>query len=246
LIFGSSAENTQRHMATLLRAASRMRGSRRLAPMFRHRLFELQSANNGGARSTTILCVRKNGKVAVVGDGQVSLGPTIVKPNAMKLRRIGEAGDSESNIIAGYAGGTADALTLLDRLERMLEQYPGQLQRSCVELAKLWRTDKYLRRLDAMMLVADKDVSLTVTGGGDVIEPHDGIIAIGSGGPYALAAARALTRSTDLEPEAIARQSMQVASEICVYTNDNFVVELIPSANAEQNGNADLPVSKDG
>ena len=180
----------------------------------------------GATRSTTILCVRKNGKVAVVGDGQVSLGSTVVKPNATKLRRIGDTEKGEG-IVAGF-GGTDDALTLLDRLERKLEQYPGQLTRACVELAKLWRTDKYLRRLDALMLVADKDVSLTVTGGGDVIEPHDGIIAIGSGGSYALAAARALIDS-DMEPLDIAKKSMNIAADICVYTNHNFVEECIPS-----------------
>ena len=185
----------------------------------------------GATRSTTILCVRKNGKVAVVGDGQVSLGSTVVKPNATKLRRIGDTEKGEG-IVAGFAGGTADALTLLDRLERKLEQYPGQLTRACVELAKLWRTDKYLRRLDALMLVADKDVSLTVTGGGDVIEPHDGIIAIGSGGSYALAAARALIDS-DMEPLDIAKKSMNIAADICVYTNHNFVEECIPSANSD-------------
>lgn len=167
-----------------------------------------------------------------MGDGQVSLGSTVVKPNAIKLRRMGEK-DGNSAIVAGFAGGTADALTLLDRLESKLEQYPGQLMRSCVELAKLWRTDKYLRRLDAMMLVTDKDVSLTVTGGGDVIEPHDGIIAIGSGGPYALAAARALIDS-EMEPLDIAKKSMNIAADICVYTNNNFVTECIPGESTDK------------
>ena len=154
-----------------------------------------------------------------------------MKPNATKLRRIGDTDKGD-----GFAGGTADALTLLDRLERKLEQYPGQLTRACVELAKLWRTDKYLRRLDALMLVADKDVSLTVTGNGDVIEPHDGIIAIGSGGSYALAAARALI-DTDMEPLDIAEKSMNIAADICVYTNHNFVVECIPDTSTSNNNN---------
>jgi len=196
----------------------------------------------GSVRSTTILCVRKGDKVAVVGDGQVSLGSTVVKPNAVKLRRIGDT-DGGNSIIAGFAGGTADALTLLDRLESKLEQYPGQLMRSCVELAKLWRTDKYLRRLDAMMLVADKDVSLTVTGGGDVIEPHDGIIAIGSGGPYALAAARALV-DTNAEPLEIAKKSMTIAADICVYTNTNFVTECIPALSDKDAENESAAVAK--
>lgn len=186
--------------------------------------------------------------MAVVGDGQVSLGSTIVKPNAIKVRRLGEDAAGEGGgVIAGYAGGTADALTLIDRLEQKLEQYPGQLKRACVELAKNWRTDKYLRRLDALLLVTDQETSLTVTGAGDVIEPYDGVIAIGSGGPYALAAARALLRSTDLEPEVIAMQSMQVASEICVYTNDQFVQEMITStpATTEADGaDVDTTVSK--
>jgi ATP-dependent HslUV protease subunit HslV len=148
-----------------------------------------------------------------------------MKPNARKVLKIG--GDDE--IITGFAGATADAMTLRDRLEQKLEQYPGQLMRACVELAKAWRTDKYLRRLDAIMLVADKDVSLTVTGNGDVFEPHDGIISIGSGGPYALAAARAMLDQESKTSKEIATQAMKIAAEICVFTNDNFVIEEISS-----------------
>lgn len=168
---------------------------------------------------TTILSVRKGGRVVVAGDGQVSLGQTVIKANAKKVRRIGGG-----NILVGFAGATADAFTLLERLEGKLEKHPGQLTRACVELAKDWRTDRYLRRLEAMMAVADKDVSLVLTGQGDVLEPEDGIIAIGSGGNYALSAARALI-DTELDAEAIARRAMAIAAEICVYTNTNIVVE---------------------
>ena len=172
---------------------------------------------------TTILSVRKDGKVAVVGDGQVSLGPTVVKPNARKVRKIGD------DIIAGFAGTTADAMTLLERLERKLEEYPGQVTRSCVELAKAWRTDKYLRRLEAVLLVSDGEVSLTLTGNGDVLEPPDGLIGIGSGGTYALAAARALIDVDDpsLDALTIAQKSMDIASGICVYTNGNYTIETL-------------------
>ncbi|OWZ10997.1 ATP-dependent protease [Phytophthora megakarya] len=169
---------------------------------------------------TTILCVRKNGKVCLIGDGQVSLGHTVVKPNAKKVRRIGE------HIVAGFAGSTADAFTLMERLEAKLDEYPGQLTRSCVELAKDWRTDKYLRRLEAILIVSDLKQSYTLTGNGDVLEPHDGIIGIGSGGTYALAAARALI-DQDLDAETIARKSMKIAADICVYTNGNVVVEML-------------------
>ncbi|CAH0481104.1 unnamed protein product [Peronospora belbahrii] len=169
---------------------------------------------------TTILCVRKGGKVCLIGDGQVSLGHTVVKPNAKKVRRIGE------NIVAGFAGSTADAFTLMERLEAKLDEYPGQLTRSCVELAKDWRTDKYLRRLEAILIVSDLKQSYTLTGNGDVLEPYDGIIGIGSGGSYALAAARALI-DQDLDAETIARKSMQIAADICVYTNGNVVVEML-------------------
>lgn len=169
---------------------------------------------------TTILSVRKNGKVVIAGDGQVSLGPTVIKGNARKVRRIGGG-----TILVGFAGATADAFTLLERLEGKLEKYPGQLTRACVELAKDWRTDRYLRRLEAMMAVADKDVSLVLTGQGDVLEPEDGIIAIGSGGNYALSAARALIDIDGLDAEAIARKAMGIAADICVYTNTNILVE---------------------
>ena len=169
---------------------------------------------------TTIVTVRKDGKVVIAGDGQVSLGNTVMKGNARKVRRIGKDGQ----VITGFAGATADAFTLLDRLEKKLEQYPGQLMRACVELAKDWRTDKYLRNLEAMMLVADKDVTLCVTGNGDVLEPEQGVMAIGSGGNYALAAAKALADSK-LSAEEIARKAMQIAADICIYTNSNIVVE---------------------
>jgi len=170
---------------------------------------------------TTIVTVRKGGKVVIAGDGQVSLGQTIMKGNARKVRRIGKG-----NVIAGFAGATADAFTLLERLETKLEQYPDQLTRACVELAKDWRTDRYLRRLEAMMLVADRSVSLALTGTGDVLEPEFGVMAIGSGGNYALAAARALIDS-DKDAEDIARRAMQIAADICVYTNHSVVVETL-------------------
>jgi ATP-dependent HslUV protease, peptidase subunit HslV len=172
--------------------------------------------------ATTIVTVRKGGKVVVAGDGQVSLGQTIMKGNAKKVRRIGKNGQ----VIAGFAGATADAFTLLERLEAKLEQYPEQLTRAAVELAKDWRTDRYLRRLEAMMLVADRNVTLALTGTGDVLEPEEGVMAIGSGGNYALAAARALL-DTDRSAEDIARRAMQIAGEICVYTNANVVVETL-------------------
>ncbi|AZO49640.1 MAG: ATP-dependent protease subunit HslV [Mesorhizobium sp.] len=175
--------------------------------------------------ATTIVTVRKGSKVVIAGDGQVSLGQTIMKGNARKVRRIGTGG----KVIAGFAGATADAFTLLERLEAKLEQYPDQLTRACVELAKDWRTDRYLRRLEAMMLVADKSVSLALTGTGDVLEPEHGVMAIGSGGNYALAAARALM-DTDKDAEEIARKAMQIAADICVYTNSNFVVETLDAA----------------
>ncbi|EXL06624.1 ATP-dependent protease subunit HslV [Aquamicrobium defluvii] len=175
--------------------------------------------------ATTIITVRKGGKVVIAGDGQVSLGQTIMKGNARKVRRIGKGG----NVIAGFAGATADAFTLMERLEAKLEQYPDQLTRACVELAKDWRTDRYLRRLEAMMLVADKSVSLALTGTGDVLEPEHGVMAIGSGGNYALSAARALM-DTDKDAEEIARKAMAIAADICVYTNHNFVVETLDEA----------------
>ena len=174
---------------------------------------------------TTIITIRKGGKVVMAGDGQVSLGQTVMKGNARKVRRIGKGGD----VIAGFAGATADAFTLLDRLEKKLEQYPGQLMRAAVELAKDWRTDKYLRNLEAMMLVADKDITLAVTGNGDVLEPEHGAMAIGSGGNYAFAAARALM-DTDLSAEDVARRAMTIAADICVYTNGNVIVETLDAA----------------
>ncbi|TGQ74228.1 ATP-dependent protease subunit HslV [Mesorhizobium sp. M00.F.Ca.ET.186.01.1.1] len=182
-------------------------------------------SDNLTMHATTIVTVRKGNKVVIAGDGQVSLGQTIMKGNARKVRRIGKDG----TVIAGFAGATADAFTLLERLEAKLEQYPDQLTRACVELAKDWRTDRYLRRLEAMMLVADKSVSLALTGTGDVLEPEHGVMAIGSGGNYALAAARALM-DTDKNAEEIARKAMQIASDICVYTNNNFVVETLDAA----------------
>ena len=169
---------------------------------------------------TTILSVRKGGTVVVAGDGQVSLGPTIIKAGARKVRPLGDG-----SVIAGFAGATADAMTLFERLEAKLESHPGQLTRACVELAKDWRTDRYLRRLEAMMAVASKDTSLVLTGTGDVLEPDDGIIAIGSGGNYALAAARALIDRDDLDARAIAEKAMEIAAEICVYTNNNLTIE---------------------
>ncbi|BBK45272.1 ATP-dependent protease subunit HslV [Allostella vacuolata] len=171
---------------------------------------------------TTILCVRKDGRVAMAGDGQVSMGQTVMKSNARKVRRIGNG-----TIIAGFAGATADAFTLFERLEAKLESHPSQLARACVELAKDWRTDRYLRRLEAMMAVADGQVSLLLSGNGDVLEPEDGIIAIGSGGSFALAAARALIDRADMDAEAIARRSLAIAAEICVYTNDKIIVETL-------------------
>ena len=168
---------------------------------------------------TTIFSVRKNNQVAIAGDGQVSLGSTVLKSNAKKIRKLGDG-----SIIGGFAGATADAFTLFERLESKLEQYPNQLMRACVELAKDWRTDKYLRRLEAMMIVIDKKNSLVLTGNGDVLEPEDGIIGIGSGGNFALSAARALVEF-DVSAEEICRRSMKIASELCVYTNNNIIIE---------------------
>ena len=173
--------------------------------------------------ATTILMVRKGGRTVIGGDGQVSIGQTIVKGNAKKVRRLGKGGE----VIAGFAGATADAFTLFERLEAKLEQYPAQLTRACVELAKDWRTDRYLRRLEAMMAVADKQHSYTLTGQGDVLEPEDGVIAIGSGGNFALAAARALMTVEGLEAEEIARRAMKIAGDICVYTNYSVIVETL-------------------
>lgn len=172
-----------------------------------------------GWHATTIVTVRKGDKVVIAGDGQVSLGATVIKGNARKVRPLGNG-----SVIAGFAGATADAFTLFERLEGKLEQYPGQLMRAAVEMAKDWRTDRYLRRLEAMMIVADKSTTLVLTGTGDVLEPENGIMGIGSGGNYALSAARALA-DQDLSAEDIARRAMKIAGEICVYTNDNVIVE---------------------
>jgi ATP-dependent HslUV protease subunit HslV len=171
---------------------------------------------------TTILSVRKDGRVVVAGDGQVSLGETVIKSNARKVRRL-----ADGSVIAGFAGATADAFTLFERLEGKLEQYPGQLTRACVEMAKDWRTDRYLRRLEAMMAVADAEVSLMLTGTGDVLDPEDGLIGIGSGGNYALSAARALVDRDDMDAEAIARRAMEIAAGICIYTNTEVTLEAI-------------------
>src|SRR6187455_449033 len=175
---------------------------------------------------TTILTVRKNGIVAIGGDGQVSIGQTIIKANAKKVRRLGKIQGEGGHVIAGFAGATADAFTLFERLENKLEQYPGQLLRAAVELAKDWRTDRYLRRLEAMMIVADKQTSLVLTGNGDVLDPESGVAGIGSGGNYALAAARALADGP-LSAEAIVRKSLDIAADICVYTNRNVTIETL-------------------
>jgi ATP-dependent HslUV protease subunit HslV len=170
--------------------------------------------------ATTILCLRKDGDVVIAGDGQVSMGETVVKANANKLRRIGDG-----SVITGFAGATADAFTLFERLEGKLEKHPGNLTRACVELAKDWRMDRYLRNLQALLAVANADVSLLVSGTGDVLEPEGGLIGIGSGGNYALAAARALMDRDDMDAEAIARRALEIAAGICVYTNTNINIE---------------------
>ena len=172
-------------------------------------------------RGTTIISVRKGDDVVIAGDGQVSMGATVLKNNARKVRRLGR----DETIIAGFAGATADAFTLFERLEAKLEAHPGQLTRACVELAKDWRTDKYLRKLEALMAVCDKDTSLILTGTGDVVEPEDGIIGIGSGGNYALAAAKALAKHSDLSALEIAEEALNIAADICIYTNKSIVVE---------------------
>ena len=190
-------------------------------------MFAMNDTNQHGLipwHGTTILSVRKNGKVVVIGDGQVSMGQTIMKPNAKKVRRL-----HDGSVIGGFAGATADAFTLFERLEAKLERHNGQLMRAAVELAKDWRTDKYLRNLEALMIVADKEITLVLTGNGDVLEPEGGITAIGSGGNYALAAARALV-DYEKDAETLARKAMQIAAEICVYTNDRNVVETLDIA----------------
>ena len=178
--------------------------------------------NNMTWHGTTILSVRKNGEVVVAGDGQVTFGNTVIKGRANKVRRL-----SLGSVIAGFAGATADAFTLFERLEAKLEQHPQQLTRACVELAKDWRTDRYLRRLEAMMAVADADHSLILSGNGDVLEPEDGLIGIGSGGPFALSAARALITENSVSAEQIALRSMKIAADMCIYTNENVTIEKI-------------------
>ncbi len=184
----------------------------------------MQSSHSDLWHGTTILTVRKGGTVTIGGDGQVSIGQTIVKANARKVRRL-----AKGDVIGGFAGATADAFTLFERLEGKLEQCPGQLMRAAVELAKDWRTDRYLRRLEAMMIVADRDVSLVLTGTGDVLEPEGGVMGIGSGGNYALAAARALI-DTELDGETIVKKAMAIAADICVYTNRNLTIETLKTA----------------
>jgi ATP-dependent HslUV protease subunit HslV len=182
---------------------------------------DMEASNQSSSwRGTTIICVRKDNKVVIAGDGQVTFGATVIKSQARKVRRIGDG-----KVIAGFAGATADAFALFERLEAKLEKYPSQLARACVEMAKDWRTDRYLRRLEAMMAVADASVSLVLTGNGDVLEPEDGLIGIGSGGSYALAAARALISVEHHDAEAIARRSIEIAADICIYTNKNIIVE---------------------
>ncbi|PZU59388.1 MAG: HslU--HslV peptidase proteolytic subunit [Sphingobium sp.] len=173
---------------------------------------------------TTIVSVRRNGRVVVAGDGQVSMGHTVMKPNARKVRRL-----HDGSVIGGFAGATADAFTLFERLEAKLERHNGQLMRAAVELAKDWRTDKYLRNLEAMMIVADKETTLILTGNGDVLEPVGGVAAIGSGGNYALSAARALV-DYEQDAEVVARKAMAIAAEVCVYTNDQLTIEVLDSA----------------
>lgn len=180
----------------------------------------MTSAPDPTWHGTTVVSLRKNGRVVVAADGQVTLGNTVLKANARKVRRL-----AGGQVLAGFAGATADAFALFERLEAKLEQHPGQLARACVELAKDWRTDRYLRRLEAMMAVADKDVSLLLSGTGDVLEPEDGLIGIGSGGPFALAAAQALLNIDGFDAEAIARRALDIAADLCIYTNKNIIVE---------------------
>lgn len=217
-------------MATL-----RFRPLPRFASAWRHYLSQSQLHHNLTAtasqqtRNTTVLAVRKNDTVTVVGDGQVTLGSTVVKPNARKVRRLG----SDKKVVAGFAGGTADALTLIDRLEAKIDEHPDhpdQLLRACVSLAKDWRMDKYLRRLDASLLVCDETISLYVTGTGDVLESADGIIGIGSGSSYAIAAARALLPIESIPAEDIAYKALTIAADLDIYTNHGFITETIKSS----------------
>lgn len=182
----------------------------------------MQHKDQSTIYGTTILSVRKGDKVVVIGDGQVSLGHTVMKNSAKKVRKL-----ADGKIIAGFAGATADAFTLFERLEGKLEKHPGQLKRACVELAKDWRTDRYLRKLEAMMIVVDSEVSLIISGTGDVIEPDDGILAIGSGGNYALSAARALEDVAGMNAEKISKKAMKIAGDICIYTNHNVTIETL-------------------
>ncbi len=177
---------------------------------------------NKELRSTTILALKKDGKTVIGGDGQVTLGNTIIKSNAQKVRRL-----YKEKVLAGFAGATSDAFTLFSKFEAKLDEYRGNLRRAAVELSKDWRMDKYLRRLEALLLVADKETIFLISGTGDLIEPEDNVIAIGSGGPYALAAARALLRNTNLDAEEIVKKSLKIASEICIYTNENVIVEVL-------------------
>ncbi len=181
---------------------------------------KIMSVRHDELRGTTILCVRKNDKVAIAGDGQVTLGQTILKHNAKKIRTM-----YNNKIIAGFAGATADAFTLFEKFEGKIETYRGNITRAAVELAKEWRTDRILRRLEALLIVADKKHSFIISGNGDVIEPEDGIAAIGSGGPYAQAAAKALTKHTRLEPKRIVEEAMEITSKICIYTNETITIE---------------------
>ena len=179
---------------------------------------------------TTILCVRKNGKTVMGGDGQVSMGSSVMKGNAKKVRKLGE------NILVGFAGSTADALTLVERLEKKLDEHPGQLMRACVELAKAWRTEKYLRRLEAVLLVADKDNIFELTGNGDVLEPEQGVMGVGSGGQFAYSAALALIDQDGVEAEEVVRRSMKIAGDICVYTNHSLRIEQLDASSGDEEG----------
>ena len=201
-----------------------------LASLRRGAVLSRRALSTAEMHGTTILCVRRKGRVCLIGDGQVSMGSIVVKGNAKKVRRVGD------DVLVGFAGSTADAFSLLDRLEKKLDEHPGQLARSCVELAKAWRTDKYLRRLEAVLLVADRTQTFELTGTGDVLEPSDGIMGVGSGGHYALAAARALATVEDLEARDIATRAMAGAADMCVYTNTNFIVEELDEVVPEGDG----------
>lgn len=194
-----------------------------MQPMSENQNNSWQNNSNNSWHATTIICVRKDGKAVIAGDGQVSFGNTVIKSSAQKIRKLGKKGE----VYGGFAGATADAFTLFERLEAKLEKHSGHLTRACVELAKDWRTDRYLRRLEAMMIVADKETTLLLTGNGDVLEPEGGVVAIGSGGNYALSAAKALMDVNGMDAEKIARKAMGIAAEICVFTNNNLTLEEI-------------------